>query len=49
MFHDDSLIVNEIEKTMQKLLNLNILESFSDSNLDDISDNDQSNKISRTN
>lgn len=33
LFHDDSQIVNEIEKTMQKLLNLNILESLSDSNL----------------
>ncbi len=34
LFHDDSAIINDIEKTMQKLLNLNILESLSESNLD---------------
>ena len=43
LFHDDSSIVNEIEKTMQKLLNLNILESLSDSNLGSSDHND--NKI----
>jgi hypothetical protein len=44
-FHDDSEIVNEIERTMQKLLNLNILESFSDSNLDERGQNQSNTNI----
>ena len=43
VFHDDTSIIDDIEKTMQKLLNLNILESLSESNLDSSEQDD--NKI----